>query len=595
MSSNPQMSVVIATYNRREILLRSLATLFAQDLAPELYEVVVVVDGSTDGTAEALRALHPGCGWRVLERPHGGISPARNDGIRVARSPIILILDDDIFCAPDVLRLHLDAHRNSGPQIVFGPVLISPESLPTLTTDAYREIVDAWMASLAQGAPLRWPEHAALDPNASLPLSLFRDYGAFDESLPYQREDSEIGMRFWKRGVPFRFLPTAIAYHRVVKKTWEALSRDMASFGKNDLLLARKVPEYRPYSVPARIAEGPWWKRVLRRWAATLPFSPAPLFMALLAPFEFLRGVELVRRWGVTLFRVLSSALAIRSAAREAGSWSNLRREFGLRLPVLTYHHIGETPRGWVPGLSIPPAVFERQIAWLARHGYQSIRSADWRDWVRTGKPLPDKPILLTFDDAYADLARCALPVLKRYGFTGLVFVITGRMGQTVKWEEAAEFPSLALMTAEEIRSWAQQGIEFGAHSRNHPHLTNVSAQILQDEIAGSGKDLEELLQTPITSFAYPYGSIDKGAYEVSGKVYDLAFTTDEGVNTLGTDPHLLLRAMLLPADSRLTLWWRSHMGFDPVARLALHVRRVVIKTFFGSAEDVAEAVSNKL
>jgi peptidoglycan/xylan/chitin deacetylase (PgdA/CDA1 family)/GT2 family glycosyltransferase len=594
MTSNPEISVVIATYNRREILLRCLSTLFGQDLAPELYEVVVVVDGSTDGTAEALRTLHPRCGWQVLERPHGGISPARNDGIRVARGPIILILDDDIFCAPDVLRLHLDAHHNCPPQIVFGPVLIAPESLPTLATDAYREIVDAWMASLAQSAPLRWPLHAALDPNTSLPLSLFRDYGAFDESLPYQREDSEIGMRFWKRGVPFRFLPTAITHHLVVKKTWEALGPDMASFGKNDLHLARKVPEYRPYSVPARIAQGPWWKRALRRWAATLPFSPAPLFMALLAPFELLRGLGLFRRWGVKLFRVLSSALAIRSAAREAGSWNNLRREFGLRLPVFTYHHIGETPRRWVPGLSIPPAVFEGQIGWLARHGYKSIRSADWRDWIRAGKPLPDKPILLTFDDAYADVARYALPVLKRYGFTGLVFVVTSLMGQTNKWDGAAGYPSLAMMTVEEIRSWAQQGMEFGAHSRTHPHLTKVSAQTLQDEIAGSGKDLEELLQLPITSFAYPYGSIDEGACEVAGKVFDLAFTTGEGINTLGTDLHRLLRGAVMPKDSRFTLWWRSHLGFDPVASMLLHVRRAIIKTFFGSAEDPLEAARSK-
>jgi peptidoglycan/xylan/chitin deacetylase (PgdA/CDA1 family)/GT2 family glycosyltransferase len=594
MTSHPEISVVIATYNRREILLRSLSTLFAQDLPPELYEVVVVVDGSTDGTTEALRALHPRCGWQVLERSHGGISPARNDGIRVARGPIILILDDDICCGPDVLRLHLDAHCDSAPQIVFGPVLISPESLPTLATDAYREIVDAWMASLAHGAPLRWPQHAALDPNASLPQTLFRDYGGFDESLPYQREDSEIGMRFWRRGVAFRFLPTAITHHVVTKKTWDALARDMASFGKNDLLLARKVPEYRPYSVPARIAQGPWWKRALRRGVATLPFSPAPLFMALLAPFELLRGASPFRRWGVKLFQVLSSALAIRSAAREAGSWSNLRREFGLRLPVFTYHHIGKTPRGWVPGLSIPVETFERQIGGLARQGYRSIRSADWRDWVRTGKPLLEKPILLTFDDAYADVARYALPVLKRHGFTGLVFVVTGLMGQTNKWDEAAGYPSLAMMTAEEIRSWAQQDMEFGAHSRTHPHLTNVSAQILGDEIAGSGKDLEELLQTPITSFAYPYGSINEGAYEVAAKVYDLAFATDEGVNTLGTDPHLLLRAMVLPEDSRFTLWWRTRKGFDPFARLRLQVRRAVIKAFFGSAEDPAKDAGSR-
>jgi peptidoglycan/xylan/chitin deacetylase (PgdA/CDA1 family)/GT2 family glycosyltransferase len=581
-----ELSVVIATYNQRDVLARTLPTVFAQDLAAEAYEVIVVVDGSTDGTAEALRELHPCCGWRVLERPNGGISPARNDGIRAARGQIILILDDDIFCEPDVLRQHLAAHQNSPPQIVFGPVMVSTESYATLATDWYREAEDAWMASLAPGAPLQWPYHAAIDPNTSLHRTIFRDYGAFDESIPYQREDSEIGMRFWKRGVPFRFLPTAVTHHVVVKKTWDAMGRDAPLFGKNDLLLARKVPEYRPYSVAARIAEGPWWMRALRRLVATLPISPARLFLATLQPFELLRGVGLFRRWGVKLFRYQSSALAIRSAAREAGSWSNLRREFGLRLPVFMYHHIGETPPGWVPGLSIPPVVFERQIRWLARRGYQSIRSTDWLAWIRTGKPLPDKPILLTFDDAYADIARYALPVLQRYGFTALVFVVTGLMGQTNQWDEAAGYPSLAMMTAEQIRFWAQQGIEFGAHTRSHPDLTRLSSQRLEEEIAGSSKDLEELLHTHITSFAYPYGPFDEAAKEAAGRVFDLSFTTEEGVNTLGTNPHVQRRAWVLPGDSRVTLGWRSRVGFDPVARLHLQVRRLIIKAFFGSAED---------
>jgi len=568
------------------MLLRSLQTLFAQDLRAELYEIVVVVDGSTDGTAEALRELHPPCGWRVFERPHGGISPARNDGIRVARGPIILILDDDILCEPDVLRQHLAAHRNSPPQIVFGPVLISPESRATLTTEWCRENLKDWMASLTQNTTLRWPYHASIDPNASLPRSIFREYGAFDESIPYQREDSEIGMRFWKHGVPFRFLPTAVVQHVVTKSTREALDGDMSRFGKNDLLLARKVPEYRPYSVPARMAEGPWWLRALRRCVASLPVSPAPLFMALLQPFEWLLSVGFLRRWGVKLFTYLSSALSIRSAARAAGSWNNMQREFGLRLPVFMYHHIGETPRGWVPGLSLPPAVFERQIRWLARLGYKAIQSNEWLEWIRTGKPLPEKPILLTFDDAYADLARYALPVLKRYGFTGLVFVITGLIGRTNLWDQAAGYPSLAMMTAEQIRCWAQQGMEFGAHSRTHPHLTQISTEQLEDEIAGSRNDLEVLLQTHITSFAYPYGPFNEAARSLAERVFDLSFTTEDGINTLGTDRHRQRRAWPLPQDSWMTLWWRLHVGYDPVARALSHLRRVIIKVFFGSAED---------
>ena len=330
--------------------------------------------------------------------------------------------------------------------------------------------------------------------------------------------------------------------------------------------------------------------RALRRLFAAVPFSPASLFYALLWPLEKLRRVEFLRRWGIWLLQYASGAVSFRSAARAVGSWGALRREFGMRLPVFMYRHIGETPRGWVPGISIPGVVFERQIRWLASRGDKSIQSTDWLAWIRTGKPLPAKPILLTFDDAYADVACYALPVLKRYGFTGLVFVVTSLIGQTNKWDEAAGYPSLAMMTAEQIRYWAQQGIEFGAHTRTHPDLTRVSSQRLEEEIAGSGKDLEELLQTPITSFAYPYGSFNEAAREVAGRVYDLSFTTEEGINTLGTDSHGQLRVIVLPEDPLVKLGWRARFGFDPVERLRARyrpwLRPLIIRAFFGSAEE---------
>jgi peptidoglycan/xylan/chitin deacetylase (PgdA/CDA1 family) len=145
-------------------------------------------------------------------------------------------------------------------------------------------------------------------------------------------------------------------------------------------------------------------------------------------------------------------------------------------------------------------------------------------------------------------------------------------------------------MTAEEIRHWAGQGMEFGAHTRTHPDLRQVSPQQLEDEIAGSSTDLGALLQARITSFAYPYGFFDAAAQEAAGKVFDLSFTTEEGINTLGTNLHGLFRVGVLPEDPLVKLGWRARWGFDPVERLRYHlrsrVRPLIIKVFFGSAEE---------
>ncbi len=585
MGDKPQISVVIATHNRRDSLFRTLQTLFNQDVPPDVLEIIAVVDGSIDGTADALRKLRPPCALRVLERPRGGISAARNDGIWATSGDIILILDDDVLCEPDLIRQHIAAHKDSPPQVVVGAFPISSESPHTLVAEAFRDFGKQWSESFERNHSLRWPYDAAVEPNTSVHRAVFEKFGAFDESLPYQREDSEIGMRFWLKGVPFRCLPTAVAHHVVVKKTRDMLSRDAELFGKHDLRLARQYPEYRPFSVPARIAQGPWRMRAARRIIAALPFSPAPVISAALWPLERLQSVKRLQRVGVKLLQYGSSAVSIRSAAREAGSWQRLRQEFGKRLPVFMFHHIGEAPKPWVPGLSIPPAGFERQIRWLARRGFESIRPADWLAWLREGKPLPEKPILLTFDDAYADLAQFALPVLQRYGFTGVVFVVTGQIGQTGQWGMLADYPPMKLMDAGQIRHWARQGIEFGAHSRTHRDLARLPLQSVEQEISGSGKDLEELLQTRINSFAYPYGSYDAAAREVARRTFDLCFGVLEGMNDLGSNLHALCRTMILPVDSGLALWLKSRFGFNPAARFLARLRRPIIRTFFGSGE----------
>jgi len=257
-----------------------------------------------------------------------------------------------------------------------------------------------------------------------------------------------------------------------------------------------------------------------------------------------------------------------------------LDSKFGRRLPVLLYHHVGPLRPGAPPGLTVSPQRFERQVRWLARRGYAGIRPADWAAWRRDGKPLPAKPVLFTFDDAYADLAEHALPVLRRYGFGAAVYVVTGQLGGTNAWGEARSSNTLRLMTAEQIRYWAAQGVEFGAHSRTHADLTTLAAEELAGEVVGSGNDLAELLGARVVSLAYPYGFYNQAVHNCVRGAFDLAFLageTMEGMNYLETAPHLLRRTMVQPADSWVDVACRARWGRSPLmdlrARLLLRTR----------------------
>ena len=98
MNVSPKLSVVVPTRNRREVLIpRTLPAMFSQDVPVEDFEIIVVVDGSTDGTAQALSELQPPCSLRIIEQANRGPSAARNNGIRAALGDLLLFIDDDVF------------------------------------------------------------------------------------------------------------------------------------------------------------------------------------------------------------------------------------------------------------------------------------------------------------------------------------------------------------------------------------------------------------------------------------------------------------------------------------------------------------------
>lgn len=121
----------------------------------------------------------------------------------------------------------------------------------------------------------------------------------------------------------------------------------------------------------------------------------------------------------------------------------------------------------------------------------------------------------LTFDDGYKDFIHNAAPILEKFGFSATVFVIGGLIGKENSWKHhLGEQPAMRLLDSDEVREAAERGMEVGAHTMTHPHLTGLAPEDLEEEVAGSRRLLADLLGEEVEGFCYPYGSIDAAAVE---------------------------------------------------------------------------------
>jgi len=310
--------------------------------------------------------------------------------------------------------------------------------------------------------------------------------------------------------------------------------------------------------------------KLARRLCIALPALPDLVLALSTWIAERFRIFPRIRRAGIKCLSIRRRLAFLRGAVAESGSWKSLKRSFARQLAVLLFHNIDQLDATTTyPGMTIPPKQFKKQIAWLARNGYTGIRSSDWVSWCQLGTPLPPKPVLLTFDDAYAGVARYALPVLHRFGFGAAVYIVTRQIGGTNAWEkEAGGVGTDQLMTETEIVEWDGKGIEFGAHSLNHRDLTKLNQQELTEEVVGSAQELSHALGAKVTSFAYPYGYYNDVVHDAGVSVFDLAVTCEEGLNDLGTDLCRMRRTMVHQNDSWVDLACRVRFPVEIEARV---------------------------
>jgi len=214
-------------------------------------------------------------------------------------------------------------------------------------------------------------------------------------------------------------------------------------------------------------------------------------------------------------------------------------------------YHIIDQPRSALEArYCCPPALFERQMRYLAESG-RAVPLAAVANAVRGKGGCPPDAVAVTFDDGFRATHEAALPVLRKHNVPATMFVVSGRVGGSNDWMSSRNFPHRDLMLREEILAMRDAGIDIGSHTRSHPRLTEVAADRLVEEIAGSKADLEQLLGQPIPHFAYPFGLFNEAARAaVQAAGYEAAVSVRSGFNGATVDTYELRRIEVYAGDS---------------------------------------------
>lgn len=216
-------------------------------------------------------------------------------------------------------------------------------------------------------------------------------------------------------------------------------------------------------------------------------------------------------------------------------------------IPILMYHQIAvPPPKGTrLRGSTVHPTQFAKQMQWLKRLGYTGLSLAELEPYVlgtKTGRVVG-----ITFDDGYQNIYDNALPILKQLGFSSTNFIVSGEIDGQNTWAQGVGSPSAKLMCKSSILRWVDAGQEIGSHTVSHERLAELEPEHAYVQLQRSKHELEQLLQSEVHSFCYPYGSYNAVVKkQVADLGYKRAVTTERGLAHAHDDIHALPRVTVL-------------------------------------------------
>ncbi len=528
-------SVIVPTWQRASLLRGTLETLEQQSY-PD-FEVVVVSDGedrATRALAEEFRPSYP-LRW-FFHAQNRGQAAARNTGAREAAGEFVLFLDDDVAADPELISLHLGHHLavDDSRRLAVGGRIAEDRREP-LSRHTDRVLQESWEEALKSYACQLTTTGAAsvgegiesivaFGLNYSIRRTTFIELGGFNESFRITDEDMELGLRFYLAGVDFLYEPRAVVTHQSTKDLTAYLRRCWGASGTLDMYrvfdLGQKNEQtkrllcvYHGYLLDRLTARCFWHSsRALQTVAQKLEVAA-----------NRTGSRTLLGAWARS-----SQAGEYWSHAKAAGcTLKRLKSVAGTSKCALMLHSVSTPLSKDEARYYVAPRRFHRLMRWFRATGYRTATIAQWlRD------DTPENHVLLTFDDGYDDLYDELLPLVIEHGYTPVIYLVADRIGDSNVWDQANGLRARNLLTLDQIREMQKYGVEFGSHTLTHPWLPGVSDAQLRREVSDSKQRLEDMLGIEITSFAYPFGGVDRRVRSaVASAGYKLAFTTMPGLN----------------------------------------------------------------
>lgn len=215
-------------------------------------------------------------------------------------------------------------------------------------------------------------------------------------------------------------------------------------------------------------------------------------------------------------------------------------------IPILCYHRIADGKKG---DYTVSPSTFTAHMKILADSGYHSILPAQLYDYLIYNKTLPEKPVMITFDDSRVEHSAIAAPVLEKQGFRGVFFIMT------------ITYNKKNYMTTDQIAQMAKAGHTIGLHTWDHTMVTKFkTTEDWEKEIVKPKEKLAKIISKPVEYFAYPNGVYNHKAVEELSKYFKLSFSLSTKRDSI--QPMQTVRRIIVPECTPQGLLKSMHRNF---------------------------------